>query len=123
MGKLVRGKVFSGVGEGAHYVELYGDELTRVLGSPPYPGTLNVLLERCFYELVERARAIVIQPPRRGLGAVYVYRGTVANIPVLVLKPAITVYECRVVELVSSVNLREKLGLRDGDFIEVDVVE
>lgn len=123
MGRTLRGKIFSGTGEGAHYTKLYSNELTKILGTQPYPGTLNVLLDKCFYELIEASKLIRIPPPKQGLGAVYAYRGYLAGVPVLILKPTITTHECRVVEVVSHVNLRRELGLRDGDVVELVLVE
>ncbi|MEM0099654.1 MAG: DUF120 domain-containing protein, partial [Desulfurococcaceae archaeon] len=63
----------------------------------------------------------IIQPPRKGLGVVYAYRGFLRGIQVLVVKPALTKHDCRVVELVSAVKLREVLGLNDGDIVEVEL--
>lgn len=117
--RVLRGKVFSGTGEGARYVNLYSEQLSRILSSRPYPGTLNILLESCFYELIDTNRLTVIPPPKPGLGEVYAYPGRLMGIPVLLVKPAITKHGCRVVEVVSCVNLRKELELKDGDVVEI----
>ncbi|MEM0249611.1 MAG: DUF120 domain-containing protein [Desulfurococcaceae archaeon] len=119
---VLRGKVFSGTGEGAHYVKLYNEQLSRILSSCPYPGTLNVLLDRCFYELVDRSKLVVIPPPKPGLGAAYACPGYLMGIPVLLVKPAVTMYWCEVVEVISHINLRKELKLKDGDVVEIVLV-
>lgn len=119
---ILRGIVLSGTGEGARYVELYRDLLAQALGLNPYPGTLNISLEKCFYELVDMNRLITIQPPRPGLREVLVCRGYFVDVPVLVLKPLATKHGCNVVEVVSHVNLRRELGIRDGDVVELTLL-
>lgn len=121
-GLRVKGRVSSGIGEGAHYVELYSEELERLLSTKPYPGTLNVLLEECFFNLMERIKPAIIYPPREDLGVVYAYFGYLRGVKVLVVKPSITTHSCRTAEIVSSVYLRGVLGLKDGDLIEVEIV-
>ncbi|MEM0030756.1 MAG: DUF120 domain-containing protein [Desulfurococcaceae archaeon] len=118
---VIRGKVISGVGEASKYVEEYGSEFEKILGVKPYPGTLNIELGECIEEIIGNIRPTIIQPPRKGLGVVYAYRGFLRGIQVLVVKPALTKHDCRVVELVSAVKLREVLGLNDGDIVEVEL--
>ncbi|MEM4481960.1 MAG: DUF120 domain-containing protein [Desulfurococcaceae archaeon] len=118
----VKGVVFSGIGEGAHYVKLYSEGLKKLLGEMPYPGTLNVILENCFNSLVSNITPIVLHPPSENLGAVYVYLGYLCKLKVLVIRPSITKHDCRVVELVSNVHLRGLLGLRDGNVVELEIV-
>lgn len=122
MPKLLRGIVFSGLGEGARYVELYSREIEIILGFKPYPGTLNLRLDTCINEILKDTNPIIISPPRRDLGSVMAYRGYIKDIYVLVLKPSISRYDCRVVEIVSRENLRERFSLRDGDVIEVILI-
>ncbi|MEM1641834.1 MAG: DUF120 domain-containing protein [Desulfurococcaceae archaeon] len=119
----IEGRVISGVGEGAYYVEKYSRLLEKVLGEPPYPGTLNVELNTCFYDLVKEIGVppLVIRPDQEGLGVVYVYTGKVNGVKVLVLKPAITRHKCEIVELVSSKHLRRELELRDGDVVKITI--
>lgn len=118
---LLRGRLTSGVGEGARYVEIYRRALSDLLGSDPYPGTLNLELDTCFYDIASRFPPLRVKPPHSGLGEVFAFRGWVGNIRVLVLKPIITSHDCNTVEVVSSVHLRSHLKLKDGDFIEIVV--
>lgn len=118
---VLRGRVVSGFGEGAKYVELYKGRFREYLGIDPYPGTLNV-------ELIERApqlplnKAIVIPPPHPGFVEVYAYRALLGGLEVYVVKPAKTRHPPSIVEVVSSYYLREKLKLRDGSLVEIYVM-
>jgi riboflavin kinase len=118
----IRGKVVSGIGEASWYVEKYSETLKTHLGEKPYPGTLNILLCECFNELLKGVKPIVINPPEQGLCSALGYIGYVKGFKVLVLKPLASRHDCRVVELIAGVKLRDVLGLRDGDEIEVDVI-
>lgn len=119
----IRGCVFSGSGEAAYYVKLYENSFEQLLGSKPYPGTLNIRLDKCFEEYARNIKPLVIEPPRSDLGAVHVYMGYLAGYRVLVVKPAKTRYECNVVEVVSDTKLRDILKLKDGDLVEVVILE
>jgi len=118
---VLRGKVVSGLGEGAKYVELYRERFREYLGIDPYPGTLNVELIGSSPQLPLN-KAIVIPPPRPGFGEVYAYRALLSGLEVYVVKPARTRHPPSTVEVVSSYCLREKLKLRDGSLVEIYVM-
>lgn len=118
----IRGKVISGSREASKYVEEYKSEFKNILGVEPYPGTLNIKLDKCMEEITSSIKPTIIPPPRQGLGFVYAYRGFIRGIKVLVVKPELTKHDCRVVELVSTVKLREVLNLADGDIVEVELL-
>ena len=119
-----RGRVFSGRGEGAFYVSIYARNFRRTLGFTPYPGTLNIRLERGeverYNECLGYIPKIVVDPPRiEGvrLARVVVYRVYLNGVPVWAVRPEITVYRDDVVEVINERNLRELLGLKDGDLV------
>lgn len=128
----LRGTVVSGIGEGRKYVEMYSIEIEKALGFKPFPGTLNVLLDR---ESITRIAVVykmkpyaVIKPPFNGLAIVYAWRGYITKrggsdkMLAYLVRPAITVHDLSVVELVASECIRKRLGLSDGDAVEIDVV-
>uniref|UniRef100_A0A7J3Z7X4 Riboflavin kinase n=1 Tax=Ignisphaera aggregans TaxID=334771 RepID=A0A7J3Z7X4_9CREN len=119
----IAGRVFSGIGEGRIYVELYRSEIEKVLGIKPYPGTLNVKLEHEYVDIVKRLLVpnphAVIKPPKEGLAPVLAWRAYVKDLVVYIVKPVKTVWRFDVIELVAEKNLRELFGLADGDTIEV----
>jgi len=117
------GKVFSGIGEGRKYVELYRNEIKKALGIDPYPGTLNIRLEPAYIKVVREVLNsrpyTIITPPNPELGPVLVWKGFIKSIQVFIVKPVRTVWDVDVVEVISEDCLRRKLGLMDGDTVSL----
>lgn len=122
--RALKGKVVSGRGEGASYVELYRENFIRYLGLDPFPGTLNLEVEdRASLErALSMAKPIVVPPPRPGLGTVLAYKAFLKQLRVFVVRPEKTSHPPNVVELLSERYLRRFLGLRDGDVVTVYVL-
>ncbi len=127
---VLRGRVFTGFGEGAYYVSLpgYRRQFVEKLGFEPYPGTLNLRLDRESLRLrrkLELMEGIVIGGFTHGgrrYGAVKCFRAEVeGRVRGAVLLIERTHYGPDVLEVIAPVNLREALGLRDGDWVSVSV--
>lgn len=119
----IYGRVFSGLGEGSRYVELYRELFLKYLGFEPYFGTLNVDLGIDSSILFKRLNPVIIPPPKPTYSPLLTYKGYVADsLEVYIVKPYVTIYDWRVLELISKYCLREKLGLRDGDYVEINIV-
>lgn len=119
--------VFSGKGEGAEFIKLpwVEKQITEKLGFTPHPGTLNIKLARESLKLrtlLEKAEAIEISP------AAGFHRGRcfkaylMNNLKCAVVIPEIPNYLKNTIELVAPISLREKLQLRDGDYVEVKIL-
>ncbi len=117
------GEVFSGLGEGEFYVNLYARNFHRILGIRPYPGTLNIRLSGESVELAEkclkRENAILVDPPMKGYGRVCVWPAYLRCLKVYVIRPEKTIYKKDVIEIISDKNLREVFNLVDGDKIRI----
>ena len=116
---ILRGRVVSGLGEGAKYVKLYREQIRRILGFDPYPGTLNIEVFSEKRDPLPLNKAIIIPPPTTGYGKVYAFKAYLMNEKVYVVKPEITKHSWKIIEVISKYNLREKLGLRDGSIVEL----
>jgi riboflavin kinase len=126
---VFEGIVFSGLGEGAYYVnqEGYRQQVREKLGFEPYPGTLNIRLrtktdlER--KEQLERMPGIEIQSFKtkdRSFGGAKCYQVLVNDeVEGVVVIAERTGYDRSVMELMAPVNLRKRLGLKDGDIVRV----
>lgn len=127
----IKGEVFTGLGEGAYYVtkEGYRRQFMAKLGYKPYPGTLNLKLTRpedlaARVEL-ENLPGIIIEGFHDGVRTY----GSLKCLPALingrieghVLFIQRTHYNASVLELISPLNLRETLKLRDGSLVRVKV--
>ncbi|MEM4374449.1 MAG: DUF120 domain-containing protein, partial [Nitrososphaerota archaeon] len=128
---ILEGRVFAGFGEGAYYMSLSGyvSQMKEKLGFVPFPGTLNVsLLSRDSIEnklLLQKLAPIEIhgfKDERRTYGNVRAVHAVVNDTE----KGALifverTQYDNSVVEVISPVNLRETLGLKDGHVVKISV--
>lgn len=126
------GRVFTGLGEGSYYMKKrgYRKQFYKTLGFEPYPGTLNVKLER--EDLIEKnkrlramggVKILGFEDTYRTYGDVYVYRAVVEeSLDAAVIYAERTHYSEDVVELISPYYLRGKLGLKDGDTIRFKVL-
>jgi riboflavin kinase len=120
----VKGIVCSGTGRAARYFRLapYLKFFTKHLGREPFHGTLNIMLT-----VNELSKLSSLQPislrsfsfEGRHFGGVRCWRGTVAGIGVLLVRPEKTTHASEILEVVAPVNLRERLGLKNGDVLEV----
>lgn len=125
------GVVFSGLGEGAYYItrDGYRRQFIEKLGFDPYPGTLNLKLIT-EYDMKTRAElesypAIEIGGFRnedRTYGPVRCFRAMVNNKEKGAVVCALrSHYDTSVVEIISSVYLRGRLNLRDGNRVKIEV--
>jgi len=127
----LKGRVFKGLGEGAFYVTIpyYFKEFSRLLGGPPYPGTLNVRLEdeesKANRMLLNSLPGIYIpgfSNRRRSYGGVKCFHVLVDSERGLLLLIERTHYPPDVIEIISRKKLRDALKLRDGDLVVVRVL-
>lgn len=124
----IKGKVFSGVGEGRYYVSLkgYKEQFKEKLGFDPYPGTLNLKIPKeqlYFRRRLEEEDGILIEgfkTPDRTFGDVKAFKCKVNGIEGAIVLPKRTHYPSDVLEVIAPVKLRN-YGIKDGDFVEVEV--
>jgi riboflavin kinase len=123
----LKGKVFSGKGEGTQFLNFpwVRKQIEEKLGFAPYEGTLNVRLYKDSINLrktLTSASGMEILPQPgfcRGRLLKACLMGTVVC---AVVVPEVAGYPEDVIELVASVNLREKLQLSDGDLVVVQIM-
>lgn len=123
----IKGKVFSGKGEGAEFIKLpwVRKQITEKLGFMPYSGTLNIKLTADSVRLkksLKKAESIEISP------ATGFYRGRcfkaylMDNLECAIVVPEVENYPEDIMEIIASISLREKLQLEDGDVVEVKIL-
>lgn len=118
----IRGRITRGLGEGAFYVAKYMDEFERVLGFKPFQGTLNIELVEALEDM-SRCRGVVVNPPTPEHAPVLAYRAFIGDgVDVFVVKPFKTKHDSKIIEIVSKHRLRDLLGLKDGDIVEVSII-
>ena len=124
-----RGRVVTGLGEGAYYIRLegYRKQFRKLLGYSPYPGTLNIQLiaetDVNEFQLLKATIGIQIHgfvTGDRSFGPVTCYPATVneeQKAAILLIER--THHQPNVVEIIAPINLRETLKVADEDIITV----
>ncbi|MCD6410147.1 MAG: DUF120 domain-containing protein [Candidatus Verstraetearchaeota archaeon] len=128
----LKGYVFTGMGEGAYYVSLpeYMKQFAEKLGFRPFPGTLNLRLASQHdirnRRLLEASPGILIKGFYNGLrtyGDVKCFKAKVnGEVVSAVIFAMRTHYGEDVIEVIAPEKLRERLKLKDGDLVVVQVL-
>ncbi|NYZ75720.1 DUF120 domain-containing protein [Candidatus Micrarchaeota archaeon] len=124
------GIVSSGLKDGKHYLSInkYTRQFTKKLGFAPYPGTLNIVIEdRRKKLMLNRMKGIVVD----GFSIGNRVLGKVKCFPVLVNKkvrgalvlPERSHYSSDTIEIISQHNLRQRLKLKDGSRVEIELLK
>lgn len=128
----LKGRVFSGFGEGGFYVSLehYRKQFKEKLGFDPYPGTLNLKLDADSMKarrILTVKDGIRIEPYSDGqkcyCGAKCFMVLIEGKIRGAIVVPEVTRYGDDVIELLAPVYLRRALKLRDGDQVTVEILD
>jgi riboflavin kinase len=123
------GSLISGLGEGRYYMSLdpYREQFRRVLGSDPFPGTLNLRLSSASRDVKRKVDALPwtrIQGfvrEGRTFGEARTLPCRIRDIPCAIVVPGRSHYPDDVIEVISTQELRTALNLSDGDILTVEV--
>jgi riboflavin kinase, archaea type len=121
----LEGVVFSGLGEGSFYINQkeYKNQFKEKLGITPFPGTLNIKVDPLSAKrfLLEKKTIIIegFKSKNRTFGALRAYPVKINNIFCAIIMPERTHYSSDTIELISEIQLRKKLKLKDGDKIKI----
>ncbi len=127
--KFLTGKVITGLGEGQYYIALdgYRNQFREKLGFDPYPGTLNVKLDPESIELRKRISSHItiagFTSHNRTFGNGSCFNVKISEIQGAVVVPERTHYPEDIIEIIAPVNLRKSLNLKDGSFVQVEVIK
>ena len=124
------GTVVKGMGEGSYYMSLNGYRLQFIskLGFDPYPGTLNIKLDKMY---IDAKQEITKYPPiiiegfsdgKRTYGGVRCYRAKMNDtIDGAILIPERTHHDDSILEFISPVKIMDTLGIKHGDKVSIKV--
>lgn len=126
--QLFSGRVLTGLGRGAFFVGLdwVVAGVERTLGFTPYPGTLNLAVDRAGHQaLTAHARrwGLRIAPPGGGCGGILLPVQLAGHLPGAIVFPDTTEHAPECVELLAPVRLRQRLALADGHVVRFSVRE
>jgi len=124
----VVGVVTSGLGEGAFYMRQkgYQDQFRKRLGFIPYEGTLNLRLhaaELAKLDILRQEPGIPIDgfaADGRTYGGAKCFPARVKSLSCALILPLRT-HHTDMIEVIAKPYLRDTLGLRDGDRVELTV--
>ncbi len=119
--EFMRGKIASGLGQAQYFIprEGYSRQFLEHLGFVPFPGTLNVRLEEPFPAELPAIRIEGFTEVGKSFGECKCYRIKINGIEAAVVRPEKSLYPPELIEIVAPVQLRETLGVEDGDSVEV----
>jgi riboflavin kinase, archaea type len=121
----IKGVVESGFGEGSYYVSLkqYQEQFKKKLGYLPFSGTLNIRVDyNEFLQFIAAQQKIMIdgfKTATRTFGSIGVYIIKVNGINSALVIPERTSHVRDTIEIISDVNFREKLKIKDKDIVEI----
>ena len=100
-------------------------QIVENLGFTPHSGTLNLKLgkeELRHRNLLEKVEAIEISPVK-GFSRGRLFKAHLtSDVECAIVIPEIPNYPENVIEVIAPTNLREELELKDGDYVEVEIL-
>ncbi len=123
---VIKGKVFSGVGEGKKFLGMkeYKKRIKEIMGFSPYEGTLNIKIDE---KDVGKRKGILggfeylsgFQKQGRSYGGLFIRECSINGVKGAVVIPVKSRYGYDVLEVISPHYLRKKLNLKDGDKVSI----
>ncbi|MBN2334703.1 DUF120 domain-containing protein [Candidatus Bathyarchaeota archaeon] len=122
------GTVVSGLFEGAYYIgkDGYRRQIADKLGFDPFPGTLNVQIKQDDFEKRRRLEAGPgihlegFKDGERAFGAANCYHVTInGEVEGALIVAERSIHDYNIMEIISPIYLRRKLGLADGDKVRL----
>jgi len=123
------GVIVKGLGEGRFYLSLegYRKQIKQKLGFAPFPGTLNVRVDRKDLrkrQQLRRMEPVLIPGFRNGertYGDLFAYRCGLGGLECAIIIPLRTHHGPDVIEIISASDIKKSLGKQDGDRVRVIV--
>ena len=127
--QIITGKIISGTGQGAFFTQLdwVQEQCLEKLGFKPYPGTLNIDIPEemapVIEEILQQKQSIELIPPDSNFCSGKVFPVVVEGLRAAVVLPAdeVRVHGKNIIEVISSVSLKDALAVEDGDIVDVVV--
>ena len=122
----IKGRVFTGIGEGIFYTEQKGYKIQfmRKLNIRPYPGTLNIRVEPVEKKkFLQNKKPIVIDgfvTKKRTFGKINSYLVKIKEMKAAIIMPERSHYHDDTIEIISNVDLRKRVNLKDGDEMVIE---
>ena len=121
------GIVTSGLGKGAVFmsIDYYKKNIKEKLGFFPYPGTLNLNVNKEQTHLLKNIPPIRIESFKKDnktFGGASCYKIKINNIDGFIIVPDLTEHEENMVEVIAPVNLKSELKIKDGHKVKIQLI-
>jgi CTP-dependent riboflavin kinase len=127
---ILRGVVITGLGQATALTQLpwVVTQIEAKLGIRPYPGTLNLEVvdegDASRWKQLKRQPGIALEEPLSSNCAAVCFPARLEEeVAAAILLPGVPGYPANQIEIIAGVNVRQTLGLRDGDAVTVRVLE
>jgi len=124
MSITLEGVVITGLGEGAFFLSIdhYKNEINKVLGFIPYPGTLNIKTQHFNKEALKNKKRIEgFEQNGRKFSGVSLAKATILNTEGALIFPDISKQQENIIEFIAPMNMRKECGFKDYDTLTVSI--
>ena len=117
---MKQGQLFTGLGKGDFFINIYKEKIKEKIGFLPFPGTLNLkITDDSFLNTLPKKRIEEFFIDDKNYGAVTLYPIKLNTIEAAIIRPERTQHKKEVIEIIASFYLREKLNLIDGNTVTI----
>ena len=127
--RVIKGRVFSGLGQGAFFTQLewVEQQCLEKLGFVPFAGTLNIRVNEGYLDLARQLRAeaeIDVVPPSSDFCPAKVVPISIGNIKAAIIVPHAEeftdeVHSADIIEVIAPVEIKKALDIKDGDEVAI----
>ena len=127
--KVIKGRVFSGLGRGAYFTQLdwVKQQCLEKLGFIPFAGTLNIRVNEGYLEFVQQVKgesAIDVVPPSPDFCPANAIPILIDNLKAAIIFPHAEefteeVHSTEVIEVIAPIEIKKALHLKDGDEVVI----
>ncbi len=129
-GAFIQGRLATGIGQGRHFTQLdwARRQFMEKVGIAPYPGTVNIVVDDAndvsTWLQVKSEPGVRIDNPNDGPHDcdARCYRVLIeGRIEAAIVVPEVEGYAPGLIEMIAAVNVRETLGIADGDVLRLEI--
>ena len=120
----IKGIITSGQGKGAYFMSLpiYKTQFEKQLNFSPFPGTLNIKISEGEIDTIHKIDEdkLKIIEGKENFGDVLIIQATLNDkIDGAIVFPKKTTNKENILEFITSKNLKETMGIKDGDSVKI----
>jgi riboflavin kinase len=124
---IINGKITSGLGKGAFFLSqnFYKNRFNEELGFIPFPGTLNIIVEKEFLEIIKNIKLNKsnLISGEGDFGSVRYIKAILEDkINGAIVFPDKTSHEENYLEFISNKNLRKTFNFKNNDKVQLKIV-